>query len=284
MLASLGAYPCPLNKLFARYNQATPSGNQGSSGLCGQSENRENDLAKADLIKVSYPLPGDIIETPLRVKGEARGFWFFEASFPYKLLAANGEVIAQGAIQAEADWMTEDFVPFSAEIDFSYPPAGKIVLVLIKDNPSGLAENTDELKIPLVVKNPIEETEIKVYFSNNSLDPEITCERVFPVIRKINKTEGIARAALNALLEGPTDSEKARGYFTNLNSGVILNGLTIAGGLAKADFSERLGYQVGGACRVTAIRQEINATLKQFPTVSEVIISINGRIEDVLQP
>ncbi|MBU3925210.1 GerMN domain-containing protein, partial [Patescibacteria group bacterium] len=55
-------------------------------------------------------------------------------------------------------------------------------------------------------------------------------------------------------------------------------------GIAKVDFDERLEFQAGGSCRVAAIRAEITETLKQFPTVNNVVISINGRTEDILQP
>jgi len=41
---------------------------------------------------------------------------------------------------------------------------------------------------------------------------------------------------------------------------------------------------VGGSCRVTAIRSQIEQTLKQFSTVQSVIISIDNRTEDILQP
>ncbi|MFH1582463.1 MAG: GerMN domain-containing protein, partial [bacterium] len=66
--------------------------------------------------------------------------------------------------------------------------------------------------------------------------------------------------------------------------GVEINSLSIINGVARADFNEQLEYQAGGSCRVGAIRAQITETLKQFPTVNEVIISINGRIEDILQP
>jgi spore germination protein GerM len=54
--------------------------------------------------------------------------------------------------------------------------------------------------------------------------------------------------------------------------------------VAKVDFDERLGFQVGGSCRVSAIRAQITETLMQFSTVKSVVVSINGRTEDVLQP
>jgi spore germination protein GerM len=125
---------------------------------------------------------------------------------------------------------------------------------------------------------------VKVFFNNSILDPEFSCNKVFPVERKISKTEAVGRAALEELLKGPTESEKEQGFLTNINPGVKIQSLTIENGLARVDFDEQLGFQVGGSCRVAAIRAEITETLKQFPTVDEVLISINGRTEDILQP
>jgi spore germination protein GerM len=65
---------------------------------------------------------------------------------------------------------------------------------------------------------------------------------------------------------------------------VRIQSLTIENGVAKVDFDEQLEFQVGGSCRVVAIRVQIIETLKQFPTVNSVIISINGRTEYILQP
>ena len=52
--------------------------------------------------------------------------------------------------------MTEDFVPFSATLEFTSPYPGKGQdfmkrgsLILKKDNPSGLPENDDALEIPI---------------------------------------------------------------------------------------------------------------------------------------
>ncbi len=108
-----------------------------------------NELEKIDLITVASPRPNQTVSSPLKLEGSARGFWFFEASFPVKLLDKDGNVIAQAIAQAKDDWMTEDFVPFEAELLFSDPGAGKGTLVLQKDNPSGLPENDDELRIPI---------------------------------------------------------------------------------------------------------------------------------------
>lgn len=246
-------------------------------------ENIGNELEKSNLIRVDSPRPNQTIQSPLVIKGQARGSWFFEASFPIQLIDENGEVVAQGSAQAQSDWMTDNFVPFKAELDFPFSLSGKGILILKKDNPSGLPQYDEEIKIPVIFKST-ESVKVKVFFNNNKLDPEATCNKVFPVEREIPKTEGIARAALAELLKGPTQEEKNEGYFTNINQGVEIQKLTIADGVAKVDFNEVLEFQIGGSCRVTAIRTEISETLKQFPTIKEVIISIDGRTEDILQP
>ena len=111
-----------------------------------------NELEKQDLIRATYPRPGVTITSPLVAVGEARGYWFFEASFPISVLDANGTQIGQGYAQAQGEWMTEDFVPFeSVAITFTPQPAGSAgTVVLHKDNPSGLPEHDDELRIPIV--------------------------------------------------------------------------------------------------------------------------------------
>jgi hypothetical protein len=122
----------------------TPSGK-------GFTEDIGNAIEKQDLIRVTSPMPGDSIASPMTVSGEARGTWYFEASFPYELRTASGTVIAQGPVQASGDWMTTEFVPFSVDISFPAQPKGSTgTLLLKKDNPSGLPANEDALTIPVV--------------------------------------------------------------------------------------------------------------------------------------
>ena len=87
------------------------------------------------------------------MKGEARGTWNFEASFPVVLTNWDGLIIAEGIAQAQSDWMTEDFVPFIATLNFEKPSYGKNgFLILKKDNPSGLSQNDESLEIPVNFK------------------------------------------------------------------------------------------------------------------------------------
>jgi len=249
-----------------------------------------NELEKVDLIKIDNPRPNQIIENPLFVKGEARGNWYFEASFPIKLFDDNGFLLGVMPAQALGDWMTEDFVPFSATLSFAVPSTPKGRLVLEKDNPSGLPEQADELKIPVyfkeVSKTSQEFMTAKIFLSDSRFvnEPYFDCSRTIAAERRVSKTKAVAKAALEALLRGATQEEINNGFVSNINLGTRVQKLTIENGVVKVDFDEQLEFQVGGSCRVAAIRAQITETLKQFPTVDSVIISINGRTEDILQP
>jgi hypothetical protein len=110
--------------------------------------------ASAELIRVTNPTPGSVVGKPITVMGEARGTWYFEASFPIEVRDTTGTVIATGIGQpvGGADWMTEDFVPFSSTITVPESFIGEAVLVLMNDNPSGMVENARTISFPLTIE------------------------------------------------------------------------------------------------------------------------------------
>lgn len=102
-------------------------------------------------VKVSAPLSSAVVSKTFAVAGEARGPWFFEASFPVEVHDPSGRIVGHGIAQANGEWMTEDFVSFSATVtvaDYS----GSATLALKKDNPSGLPEHDDSVEFPIVVR------------------------------------------------------------------------------------------------------------------------------------
>lgn len=113
-----------------------------------------------DLIRITSPKPGDVITSPLTIRGEARGNWYFEASFPVSLTNWDGLIIAEHYAQAQGEWMTEEYVPFESTIEFTVPanPTNQDFmkngyLILKKDNPSGLPEHDDAFEIPVKFAN-----------------------------------------------------------------------------------------------------------------------------------
>lgn len=250
----------------------------------GEAVEEDNTVeTSGDGIKVSTPKSGYVTASPLEVSGVARGTWFFEGDFPVSLVDGAGKVIATAPARALGEWMTEDFVPFRAILEAPSSFIGPATVVLTQDDPSGQAK-TKELKIPVTLEKSAV-MKIKLYFSSLYLDPEsANCSQVYEVERVIPKTQAVAKAALEELLKGATDLEKSGGYYTHINPEANLKSIAIANGVAKADFDSGLEKGVGGSCKTSAIRAQIEKTLKQFPTVKDVVISIDGKTEGVLQP
>jgi len=125
---------------------------QGYSFSKKPSQSCEEDRLK-NLIRLATPTFNEEIFSPLLIKGEARGTWFFEATFPIVLVNWDGLIIAEGFATAQDNWVTEDFIPFKATLEFIKPEYNnRGSLILQKSNPSGLPENDDALEIPILFK------------------------------------------------------------------------------------------------------------------------------------
>ena len=105
--------------------------------------------ARSDQLRIEAPAPDAVITSPLRVAGTARGPWFFEATFPVKLLDARGTLVTQSFVQAQGEWMTTEFVFFEGKLIFDAPATPTGTLVFEKANASGLPEHADALRVPV---------------------------------------------------------------------------------------------------------------------------------------
>jgi hypothetical protein len=95
------------------------------------------DTVAGDSLRVDTPQPGQTVSSPLVVRGSARGPWYFEATFPVTLLDGHGQRLAQTHATAQGEWMTTDWVPFSATLTFATPTTATGTLVIDNANPSG---------------------------------------------------------------------------------------------------------------------------------------------------
>jgi hypothetical protein len=108
---------------------------------------------RSEWIVVDSPVPGELVHSPLRIQGRARGPWFFEGDFPVVLEDLNGGVIAEGFVTAIGEWMTEKFVRFEGSMEFEKPRSvDRGILILKKDNPTGLPRHDDAVEIPVFLK------------------------------------------------------------------------------------------------------------------------------------
>lgn len=102
-----------------------------------------------NLIVIEYPKPYEKVENPLLIRGKARGYFFFEATFPIKIVDENGNVLKRDFIETKENWMTENFVSFEKYIKVDFGNVKRGFIILEKANPSGLKENQFELSIPV---------------------------------------------------------------------------------------------------------------------------------------
>lgn len=243
---------------------------------------------KPGLIKVTAPLAESIVTSPLELIGEARGYWYFEASFPVAIYDAYGTELGIVPAQAQGEWMTEEFVPFKAKLTFATSTTETGYVVFKKDNPSGLPEHDDELRIPVRFGETTQGRTINLYYYNPELDKDetgnIMCSRdgLVAVSRVIPLTKTPVQDAVKMLLEGALlPDESARGVTTEFPlEGVSLAGVSMKGDTLTLKFNDSLNKTTGGACRAGILWAQIEATAKQFPGLKEVKFSP----EDLFQP
>ena len=235
--------------------------------------------SKDDLIVVNQPLPESMISSSVTITGQARGTWYFEASFPVKLLDENGKVLAVAPAQAQGEWMTTEYVPFTVTLAFVKPETATGTLVLEKDNPSGLPEHANELRIP-VVFNTVKPF-IKLYYYNEANDKDaagnILCSNkgIVAVDRQIPVSQTPIQDTIHLLIAGQlADNEKFQGISTEFPlPGLQLVGANLAAGVLTLEFSDPQNKTSGGSCRVLILRNQIEATAKQFEGVNLVKFS-----------
>jgi len=100
-----------------------------------------------------------------------------------------------------------------------------------------------------------------------------------PVTRTI-RTASPARAAIQALLKGPTAAERKQGFDGLASaSDFAIGSLTVRNGTARINFvvgSDWRGFP--GDIAPARFKKAVELTLKQFSTVKEVVVSLNGDV------
>lgn len=230
-------------------------------------------------IIVNEPIANQTVGLPLAIKGQAR---VFENTFAYRIKNADGSLLLERSAMADSP-DAGVFGRFSISINYPEPKSASGSVEIFEYSAKDGSEINKSI-IPVIFAKT-DAIKLSAYFPNSKNDPNmLDCAKVYAVERRVPRTAGTARAAIEELLLGPDRLEAEKGYITTLNSGVKINRLTIQDGIARIDFDALLGVGVAGSCRVTSIRAQIENTLGQFNTVESVVISIDGKTEEILQP
>jgi hypothetical protein len=231
-------------------------------------------------ILISLPKRNEKIKSPLKIEGQARGFWFFEAQFTAELYDANGNFLGRAILTAKDDWMTENFAPFKGELSFSQPSTSLGTLKFLSANPSGLPENQKIFDVPVQFEE-VSFRKVLLYYYNPERDKDetgnIKCSRdgLVAIEREIPVTKTPIQDIINLLLKGKenlTQADIAQGITTEYPvEGFSLSEVNLKeDGTLILKFNDPLNKTVGGSCRVGILWFQIEATAKQFSGVKKV--------------
>jgi hypothetical protein len=230
---------------------------------------------EVSLTKVSVNSDGSI-----HVEGKGRAF---ENTIALKVLDENDFLLYEGSSTTDAKDMGQ-FGNFKEDIRLNvFPQTDKIkVIAYIVSPKDGTITNKDEK----IVNYDLPYKTVLVFYGNTKKNPEmLDCTKVFPVERRVaSNSQNPPMDTMKVFLLGPTKKEEIEGYVMSTPKNLKINKIEkIANNKVQIDFGKEL-LDVGGSCRVGAIRAEITQTLQQFYPGYEVIISANGNTEEVLQP
>lgn len=194
----------------------------------------------------------------------------------------SDQVRAQVITPHTIEIMVEDKQVISAVTDGTYDELeAKIVEEEVDADEEALTPGEDLQEITEKTYEKVPETlSIELFFVEETTGEE----QLVSVKRNIPHTLATAQATVQNLLKGPTEQEQASGLSSYIPNDVFLREITIEDGVAIVDFSEGLDKNVAGSAMVTTIRQQIEQTLLQFENIDEVVISVDGQVEGVLQP
>ncbi|MFA7308545.1 MAG: Gmad2 immunoglobulin-like domain-containing protein [Patescibacteria group bacterium] len=243
-------------------------------------------VSGSENITLSYPKAGDTVSFPFTLEGTAR---VFENVVRIRLLDTSTKtVLFEDSAYADAPDAGQ-FGYYSKQIDYllAKPTSDQVELQVFWSSPKD-GSAIDPVIIPLTMSLS-SFVEVAAYFTQTELNPASQCDSVIPSPRImpdfIKEHDWLtAQKALEFLLHGPSLSEETRGLATQINPNVVIEDFELVGDTATVNFNKSLEQGVAGSCRVSAIRAQIEQTLKQFPYIKNVVIKVDGESNGVLQP
>lgn len=206
---------------------------------------------------------------PMRVKGRARTF---ENTVQVRARDARGGVIAEVFETSVGE--TGHHNPYVAQVWLVRDPGAHVTVEAFEYSAQDGSVRSLTTKR---VASPSGSTRLVLSFTTSD------CARNASFTRDVPRTVAVARLLVEALVAGPTESEKAAGASAPFPPGSRVNSVVLRDGELTVDFNERL-QNVGGSCAAQAIRESVTQTLLHLPAVKRVVITAAGSRELALQP
>src|SRR5687768_6984084 len=189
---------------------------------------------------------------PLTVKGRARTF---ENTVQVRARDAQGGVIAE-VFETSVGEMGQHN-PYVARVWLVRDPGPHVTVEAFEYSAKDGSVRSLTTKR---VATPPGRTQLALMFATNE------CTRTSLFTRNVPRTVAVARLLVEALVAGPSETEKAAGASAPFPRGSRVNSVILRDGVVTVDFNERL-QNVGGACAAQAIRESVTQTLMRLPAV-----------------
>lgn len=200
------------------------------------------------------------LANPLTIAGTARTF---ENNVALRARNARGEVIAESFTTATGEMGQHN--PYRGTLWLTRVPGDRIIIEALEYSArDGSEQSVVRVERPFSVAN----VEVSLYL------PDAQCTRVEKRAHTMPKSVAMARLLVEALMRAPG---------TPFPKGSRVESVNLKNGVVTVDFNERL-QNVGGSCAAQMIRQSVTQTLRQLPSVREVVIKAGGSERLALQP
>jgi len=185
------------------------------------------------------------------------------------VVACGGGSGSLGSVPSVAPTASSDSGgPDETPIGSDAPPASESPSTEPSSEPSAAASAA-----PTPAATPAGTMIVRAYFVLGG-GPGVT--GLVPVLRTVPQSAGVAKAAMTALLAGPTKAESAeRTVTTAIPDGTSLQGVSIKNGIATVGLSTEFDSGGGTASMRYRLAQAVY-TLTQFSTVKSVLFQIDG--------
>lgn len=211
---------------------------------------------------------------PAVVTGRARTF---ENRVAVRVVDSRGEEVARTTVTSDGEMGRHN--PYRAELWLTRDPGERLVVEAFE---SSAKDGSPRSLVRTSIAYPHANV-ARILFLPDLSRSGGSCTQLYPVERWIPATPSPARVLAEALIAGPTASEKALGYSSPMPAGAAVRSIALRSGVLTVDLNERM-QNVGGACAAQSSRASLTETLRALPNVRSVVITAAGSRELALQP
>lgn len=246
-----------------------------------------NKAEHSDTAAIQLPAPNTTHTLPLHIVARFKGD---DLQVEGEIKWSDGTFFTNTlqVLREDGDPIIVDSMNWLVESEPPKPATNAATLTLRKQNGEVIA--TQNLNI--LYYNDPNITRVELYFLDDF-------EELQRLRRGVPKTQAVAAAAIQELLWG-MDPSDLTGFVSVLPTPqevltyigrehtwgprVTLRSLVINNGVATVNLSREINAYGGGSARVGNMYRQIESTLKQFPTVQQVRLAVEGETEGILQP